>query len=135
MDDRIAREGTLARCSLSPDEASADLECANARRAASAIALAEERRRRRELEVESERKLEALRRQIAQSEAAERAAAEAAAAAAEAAYEARWIDGSDTAPLEAPDAADLVGQSRAAPLSFIELPDWVRPIDPSDSDL
>jgi hypothetical protein len=105
MDDSIAREGTLARCNSNREETSNDIECANARRAASAVALVEERERRAELERESERKLAALRAQIERRDRAKREAMAAALAAAEAAYEAQWADegielGSDAAQFE-----------------------------------
>jgi hypothetical protein len=90
MDDSIARDGVLARCDQNPLEAQRDIECANARRAATAVLLREERARREALELESERKLAALRRQV---EAEQRALLEgelAAAAEAQAAYEALW---------------------------------------------
>lgn len=94
MEDRIAREGTLARCSDNSRESLNDIECANARRAAATIALREERERREALELESERKLAALRDQMALRERAEREAAAAAEAAAQAAYEAFWRENS-----------------------------------------
>lgn len=88
MEDSIARDGVLARCDREPERAQRDLECANARRAATAVLLSEERQRREELERESERKLEALRRQV---EAEQRALKEAELAEAErAAYEALY---------------------------------------------
>lgn len=94
MEDRIAREGTLARCNEDARATLNDIECANARRAAATIALREERERREELELESERKLAALRDQMALRERAEREAAAAAEAAAQAAYEAFWRENS-----------------------------------------
>ncbi|MGD8324305.1 MAG: EexN family lipoprotein, partial [Gammaproteobacteria bacterium] len=90
MDDSIAREGTLARCNEDRDATAADIECANARRAAAAIALREERARREALELESERKLAALREQVERERAATREAQLLAEAAARAAYEAQW---------------------------------------------
>lgn len=90
MDDRIAREGVIARCDLDPGAAQNDLECANARRAAATVALREERARREELERESERKLRELRAQFERREQAAREAVAAAARAAEEAYEAQW---------------------------------------------
>jgi hypothetical protein len=61
MDDGFAREGVLARCNESREETMTDEECANARRAATAIALDAERARAPQLEEESEAKLLALR--------------------------------------------------------------------------
>jgi hypothetical protein len=90
MDDSIAREGTLARCNRNREETSNDIECANARRAASAVALVHEREQRAELERESERTLVDLRAQIERRDRAKREAMAAALAAAEAAYEAQW---------------------------------------------
>ncbi len=93
MDDRIAREGTLARCNQDREKTARDIDCANARRAASTVALHEERARREDLERESERKLAALRAQIGMRDRARREAMAAALAAAEAAYEAQWAAG------------------------------------------
>jgi hypothetical protein len=93
MEDRIAREGTLTRCRENPQIEQSDIECANARRAESAIALRQERERRAALEAESERKLAALRAEIAARAEAALAAQAAAAAALEAAYEAQWAAG------------------------------------------
>jgi hypothetical protein len=93
MEDRIAREGTLTRCRENPQIELNDIECANARRAESAIALRQERERREALEAESERKLAALRAEIAARDEAALAAQAAAAAALEAAYEAQWAAG------------------------------------------
>lgn len=89
--DSIARDGALARCDRDPD-AARDIECANARRAATAVQLQEERSRRQLLERESEQKLEALRQQFAAEQRAAREAEAAAIAAAKAAYEAQWQD-------------------------------------------
>jgi hypothetical protein len=61
MDDGFAREGVLARCNESREQTVTDDECANARRAATAIALEAERARAPQLEQESEAKLLALR--------------------------------------------------------------------------
>ena len=92
MEDRIARDGVLARCNQDREATERDIECANARRAASVMALREERAKRVELERESERKLAELREQIARRDRAKRNAMAAALAAAEAAYEAQWAD-------------------------------------------
>jgi hypothetical protein len=85
MDDGLAREGVLIRCNRNREETLTDAECANARRAATAVALRAERERAPALEQESEAKLLALR---------ERAALQAGAAqaVADAAYEARGRD-------------------------------------------
>lgn len=61
MEDGLARDGVLARCKENSDATLADEECANARRAASALALEAERARAPGLERESEAKLLALR--------------------------------------------------------------------------
>lgn len=90
MDDPIARDGTLARCNEDREATVADIECANARRAAAAIALREERARREALELESERKLAELRAQVEHERAAAREAQLLAEAAARAAYDAQW---------------------------------------------
>ena len=72
MDDDIARDGTLARCNEDREATLADIECANARRAAAAIALREERARREALELESEQKLAQLRAEVERERAAAR---------------------------------------------------------------
>ncbi len=90
MEDRIAREGTLARCNRDREATARDIDCANARRAASTVALREERALREDYERESERKLTALRAQIGLRDRARREAMAAALAAAEAAYDAQW---------------------------------------------
>jgi hypothetical protein len=90
MEDDIARDGTLARCNQSREATLNDIECANARRAASTVALRDERRRREELEIDSARKIEELRDRIARQEEAFREAQVAAEAAARAAYEQQW---------------------------------------------
>lgn len=113
MEDRIARDGTLARCNANREATLNDIECANARRAASAIALRQERDRIEELERESAQKLEELRRQLAESDRIAQEALAAAEAAELAAYEAQWRDPAQAAP-----------QDR---LSFIELPSHLRP--------
>lgn len=110
MDDRIAMEGTLARCSETSDDG---IECANARRAQATIALREERERREALELESERKLAAMRDQMAWRERAEREAAAAAEAAAQAAYEAFWRE-------NAPEGVDI--ESGASPVAGLRSP-------------
>lgn len=104
MEDSIARDGVLARCDRNPDAAQRDIECANARRAATAVLLRQERERRELLERESERKLEELRRRFAAEQQALLEAEQAAAAAADAEYEARWEN----------DAADPDASAAAA---------------------
>jgi hypothetical protein len=91
-EDGLAREGVLARCNLDRDASEDDVECANARRAASAVAAEIEQSRSTELAAESERKLTAMRDRSARAEQAEQEAAAAAQAAAEAAYEAQYRD-------------------------------------------
>jgi hypothetical protein len=90
MEDRIAREGVIARCNQNREATENDIECANARRAASTIALREEQARRRELELESDKKLSMLRAEIERRDRAKREAMDAALKAAQAAYEAQW---------------------------------------------
>jgi hypothetical protein len=92
MDDGLAREGVLIRCNRNREETLKDEECANARRAATAVALRAERERAPALEQESEAKLLAIREREALRAAAEQDAKAAAQAAADAAYEARWRD-------------------------------------------
>jgi len=75
MEDRIARDGILVRCESNPQQALNDIECANAQRAAAEIALQAERARAAELEAESERRMEAFRSQLAESERQAREAA------------------------------------------------------------
>lgn len=90
MEDPIARDGTIARCNADREATLHDLECANARRAQSAVALRQERERRELLEQESERKLEEYRRQLDQAEEIARKTALAVIEAERAAYEERW---------------------------------------------
>jgi hypothetical protein len=71
MDDGLAREGVLIRCTESREETVADVECVNARRAEAAIALEAERARAPQLEEQSEAKLLALRAREARQAAAE----------------------------------------------------------------
>jgi hypothetical protein len=123
MEDRIAREGTLARCNANREATLYDIECASARRAAAAIALRQERDRREALEAESERKLAAMRDEVARRERAQREAEIAAEAAEKAAYEALWR-------ASAAEAAN--GGVAAAPaqpndgLGFVQLPSTVQ---------
>ena len=91
-EDVLAREGALARCSLETDTTESDVECENARRAASAVGAEIEQARSQGLAAESERKLTAMRARSDRVEQAEQDAALAAKAAAEAAYEAQWRD-------------------------------------------
>lgn len=118
MDDDIAREGTLARCNEYRDETAADIECANARRAAAAIALRDERARREALEQESERKLAQLREQVERERAAAREAQLLAEEARRAAYDAQWestdappvgIDGEPLQPVSPQPPSQAIG--------------------------
>lgn len=122
MDDQIAREGTIAHCNQNPVETADDIECANARRAATTVALRAERDRREELERESERKLEALRSEMAERERIVRESTLAAARAEREAYERQWRG--------APQDADTVDAKPVDPPSsvpnFVELPPQVR---------
>ena len=99
MEDRFAREGTLARCNQDRDASINDIECANARRAAATIALREERARRAQLEQESERKLAELRAEIERQRQVSLAAQAQAEAAARAAYEAQWRERGEQPPI------------------------------------
>jgi hypothetical protein len=92
MEDDLAREGVLARCNQDRDATLRDIECTNARRAATAIALEQERERSEALAAESERKLLALRARASREAEAQRAAEAVARAAAESAYERQWQD-------------------------------------------
>ena len=61
MEDGLARDGVLTRCNRNRDETLDDVECANARRAASTLAIEAERAGAPQLERESERMLAAVR--------------------------------------------------------------------------
>ena len=138
MEDSIAREGTLARCNQRPEESAGDIECAYARRAAAAIALEQERARRKELEQESERKLAALRAEIARRDRAKQEAMAAALAAAEAAYEAQWADSEgwpdDALAADAP-AAEFgapIGTPLGAEVDPAQIDTLLESVDESD---
>jgi hypothetical protein len=107
MEDRFAREGTLARCNADREATLHDLECANARRAAAAIALQEERARREALEIESEAKIEALRAEVERERQRALAADAAKEAAEKAAYEALWGSKNSGVPGEQAGVDDL----------------------------
>jgi hypothetical protein len=113
MEDRIAREGTLAHCEQIPNEAQLDIECANARRAQAAIALRLERERRETLERESERKIEALNQRIVERERLAREAARQAVDAEREAYEALWREraGAGGVPAQGGSEAGAGGES------------------------
>lgn len=100
MEDRIAREGVLARCDRER-EARDDIECANARRAAATVALRQERERREQLARESDRKIRALREQIERREQLARDAE----AAARRAYDEQWESGA-AGTVTTPDPAE-----------------------------
>jgi hypothetical protein len=120
MEDKMAMEGTLARCNEDREGTLNDLECANVRRAASAIALVIERDRRETLERESERKLAELRAELERREHAEREALAAAEAARQAAYEAQWRNG-DATPTDVLSATNVIDAASA--------PDASGPVD------
>ena len=124
MEDRIARDGTIAHCNQNLEETLNDIECANARRAAAAIALRQERGRREAFELESERKLEALRYEMIERERIIRETTLAAARAEREAYEAMWRGVSRSPGNQSVDA-DSGPTDR---LSLIELPLELRPI-------
>lgn len=121
MEDRIAREGVIARCNQNRGNVETDIECANARRAASTIALREEQARRRELELESDRKLALLRAEIERRDRAKREAMEAALAAAEAAYEAQWAS-SQGEGFDAAAASEVAAPEDAQPVKEFGAP-------------
>jgi hypothetical protein len=128
MDDRIAREGTLVRCDKNPVEAQADIECANAHRAAVEIALRAERERAVELARESERSMAAIRAQLAESQRIAREERERAAELAREAYEELWRRANEAGLEDLEDAPDRVpGDS----LSLIELPENIRGEEPA----
>jgi hypothetical protein len=114
MEDGFAREGVLARCNQSRDPAD-DVECVNARRAASAIAAQEDSEKSSDRAAQSERKLVAMRDRSARAEQAQHDAEAAAQAATEAAYEAHWhgaapAQGSGDAKSAAPAFGAPLGQ-------------------------
>jgi len=113
-EDGIAREGVLARCNLDRDASENDVECANARHAASAVAAEIEQARSSELAAQSERKLSAMRDRSARAQQAEQQAAAAEVAAAEAAYEAQYRD--PKAGAEAPTSEGAHAPAFGAPL-------------------
>jgi hypothetical protein len=108
MEDGLAREGVLARCSRDGDTTVNDAECAAARRAAAAIAVEHERAQSAELERESQRKLLAMRARADRADEVRAEAAAAAREAAERAYEGRW-------PEEAPEGGASAEQQGDAP--------------------
>lgn len=122
MDDRIAREGTIAHCNQNPVETANDIECANARRAATTVALRAERDRREELERESERKLEALRNEMAERERIVRESTLAAARAEREAYEKLWRGTPQDAAAVDARSADAASDVP----NFVELPPRVQ---------
>jgi hypothetical protein len=90
MDDRIAREGTLARCNENPREAQFDIECANASRAQAATQLRLERERNAVLEEASRLEIERLTRERDERDRRARELAEDAMRQQVAAYEKLW---------------------------------------------
>lgn len=120
MEDRIAMDGTLARCNENRDEAQYDIECANASRAQAALALERERERRAELERESKRKIEQLTREMAERQRIAREAAAEALRQEREAYERRWNGGAE------PAADPAAGEPPGDRLSLITLPDYLR---------
>jgi len=93
MEDPIARDGTIARCNADREATLHDIECANARRALSAIALRQEREKREILERESEQRLEEYRRRLDEADRIAREAAREVIEAEREAYERRWSEG------------------------------------------
>jgi ribonuclease HI len=90
MDDRIARDGTLARCNENPREAQFDIECANASRAQAAIQLRLERERMAALERSSRIEIERLTRERDEHDQRARELAEESLRQQAAAYEKLW---------------------------------------------
>jgi len=119
MDDPIAREGTLARCNQERDVTAGDLECVNARRAASTTAARAEAARAEQFEAESDIKREALRDRVGAQQLAARRVEEQAKRAEEASYAAQWESAPQaTSPQAAPpQAASNFGSPVAAPRS------------------
>ena len=107
MEDRIAREGTLARCNADIEAASRNIECANARRAAAALALRRERELREQIERESAERLALMQDALRAREMEAARAAELAAAEEQRAYEELWDEPADAAPESAPGAVVL----------------------------
>lgn len=120
MEDGLARDGVLTRCSRDRAAAANDRECINARRAAAMIAIEAERTRAAELEKASEAARLALREREARRAALEQEQAEAARAAAEAAYEAIWQD---------PDGPRPAGNTEPPPAAVFGAP--LGPVLPS----
>lgn len=111
MEDRIAMDGTLARCDQDPEAAQTDIECANARRASSVIALSEERARREALERESERKIAALKAQMEERDRIAREAALQAAKAAQDAYDRMWGSKDEKTDADSAAGAEAIGST------------------------
>ncbi len=90
MEDSYAREGALARCNRDREATAADLECVNARRAASMVAAQADAELREKREAESEALLVAARERASREQQAVERAQQAARAEAEAQYESQW---------------------------------------------
>jgi hypothetical protein len=114
-EDRVAREGTLARCNADREATLDDIECANARRAQSAIALSRERERREQLERESEERIAALTAQIAERERLAEEQVLAAEQAAKEAYEAMWNE--QQANAASRESAPAAGSTTDGPIA------------------
>jgi hypothetical protein len=134
MDDSIAREGTLVRCNADRAATANDLECINARRAASAIAAQAESERREQLEAASESQRRAVRRSYDAQQAAARHAQVVAQIAEQDAYESQWDESLNAEPAVATAAdqntatMDTSGSSAPVPaLDFITLPRSAAP--------
>jgi hypothetical protein len=120
-EDRVAREGTLARCNADREATLDDIECANARRAQSAIALSRERARREQLERESEQRIAALTAQIAERERLAQEQVLAAEKAAKEAYEAMWHEQQGAAGSASGQSAAAVDSSADQPTAVGEI--------------
>ena len=136
MDNPIALEAAMVRCSQNRSESRYDAECVNARQAVSIIEAKEDRARRDALERQSERKREALWRTQKAAAEARRRAAEAERRREEAAYlaqfgvlppppdgESQGIGGAANSPgAVVPPAPDESSGGQQSEVVFDELP-------------
>lgn len=130
MEDRIARDGTLARCNENPREAQFDIECANASRAQAAIQLRLERERIAALEAASRLEIERLTRERDERDRRARELAEEAMRQQVAAYEKLWgVSGDAGADADAaaarPEAAAQSAATDDGPSPFT-VPEYLR---------
>ena len=127
MDDSLAREGALARCNQDREATAHDLECINARRAASTIAARADEALREQREADSDVLRAAVRDRARYVQTAAERAEAVAQITAEAEYEAQW-----RAAQENVEATQLSYAEPVAPpsLEFIELPPSASPALP-----